>query len=58
MAIGYPDLVSVFAGTALNQTGQAIEIIGITMGVYLLISLVTSTIMSFYNWRIGRSMGS
>jgi len=58
VAIGYPDLVSVFAGTALNQTGQAIEIIGITMGVYLLISLVTSTIMSFYNWRIGRSMGS
>jgi general L-amino acid transport system permease protein len=58
VAIGYPDLVSVFAGTALNQTGQAIEIIGITMGVYLLISLVTSAIMSFYNWRIGRSMGA
>jgi general L-amino acid transport system permease protein len=58
VAIGYPDLVSVFAGTALNQTGQAIEIIGITMGVYLLISLVTSAIMSFYNWQIGRSMGS
>jgi general L-amino acid transport system permease protein len=58
VAIGYPDLVSVFAGTALNQTGQAIEIIGITMGVYLLISLVTSALMSFYNWRIGRSMGS
>jgi len=57
VAIGYPDLVSVFAGTALNQTGQAIEIIGITMGVYLMISLVTSVIMSFYNWRLGRSMG-
>jgi len=57
VAIGYPDLVSVFAGTSLNQTGQAIEIIGITMGVYLMISLVTSVIMSFYNWRIGRSMG-
>ena len=57
VAIGYPDLVSVFAGTSLNQTGQAIEIIGITMGVYLLISLVTSIIMSFYNWRIGRSLG-
>ena len=57
VAIGYPDLVSVFAGTALNQTGQAIEIIGITMGVYLTISLVTSAIMSFYNWRIGRSVG-
>ncbi|MDE2063233.1 MAG: ABC transporter permease subunit, partial [Bradyrhizobium sp.] len=58
VAIGYPDLVSVFAGTSLNQTGQAIEIIGITMGVYLLISLVTSAIMGFYNWRIGRSMGA
>jgi general L-amino acid transport system permease protein len=57
VAIGYPDLVSVFAGTSLNQTGQAIEIIGITMGVYLLISLVTSVGMSVYNWRIGRSMG-
>lgn len=57
VAIGYPDLVSVFAGTALNQTGQAIEIIGITMGVYLTISLATSAIMSFYGWRIGRSMG-
>ena len=57
VAIGYPDLVSVFAGTALNQTGQAIEIIGITMGVYLTISLVTSAVMSFYGWRISRSMG-
>jgi general L-amino acid transport system permease protein len=57
VAIGYPDLVSVFAGTALNQTGQAIEIIGITMGVYLTISLITSAIMSFYGWRISRSMG-
>ncbi|MGA8898847.1 amino acid ABC transporter permease [Bradyrhizobium sp.] len=57
VAIGYPDLVSVFAGTALNQTGQAIEIIAITMGVYLLISLVTSALMSFYNSRIGRSIG-
>jgi len=56
VAIGYPDLVSVFAGTTLSQTGQAIEIIGITMGVYLLISLVTSAVMSFYGWRIGRSM--
>jgi general L-amino acid transport system permease protein len=57
VAIGYPDLVSVFAGTTLSQTGQAIEIIGVTMGVYLLISLVTSAIMSFYGWRLGRSLG-
>ena len=58
VAIGYPDLFSVFAGTTLSQTGQAIEIIGMTMGVYLLISLVTSALMSFYGWRIGRSMGA
>jgi general L-amino acid transport system permease protein len=57
VAIGYPDLVSVFAGTALSQTGQAIEIIAITMGVYLLISLITSAIMSLYGWRISRSLG-
>jgi general L-amino acid transport system permease protein len=56
VAIGYPDLVSVFMGTALSQTGQAIEIIAITMGVYLLLSLVTSAIMNFYGWRLGRSM--
>jgi general L-amino acid transport system permease protein len=58
VAIGYPDLVSVFAGTTLSQTGQAIEIIAITMGVYLLISLVTSAIMSIYGWRINRSLGA
>jgi general L-amino acid transport system permease protein len=58
VAIGYPDLVSVFAGTTLSQTGQAIEIIAITMGVYLAISLVTSAIMSFYGWRLGRSLGA
>jgi general L-amino acid transport system permease protein len=58
VAIGYPDLVSVFAGTALGQTGQAIEIIAMTMAVYLLISLVTSAIMNFYGWRLGRSLGA
>jgi general L-amino acid transport system permease protein len=58
VAIGYPDLVSVFAGTALNQTGQAIEIILITMGVYLALSLVTSAIMSIYGWRLGKRLGA
>jgi general L-amino acid transport system permease protein len=48
-AIGYPDLVAVFAGTTLNQTHQAIEIIGITMAVYLLLSLLTSVLMNLYN---------
>jgi general L-amino acid transport system permease protein len=51
VAIGYPDLVQVFAGTVLNQTGQAIEVILITMGVYLTISLLTSVAMNFYNSR-------
>ncbi|MEC6881661.1 amino acid ABC transporter permease [Photobacterium piscicola] len=49
MAIGYPDLVSVFAGTTLNQTGQAIEIIAMTMAVYLSLSLITSLLMNIYN---------
>ena len=48
-AIGYPDLVSVFAGTTLNQTGQAIEVITITMLVYLVISLTVSFFMNWFN---------
>jgi general L-amino acid transport system permease protein len=52
VAIGYPDLFAVFAGTTLNQTGQAIEIIAITMAVYLLISLATSFVMNLYNARV------
>ena len=51
-AIAYPDLVSVFAGTVLNQTGQAVEVIGITMGVYLLISLSISLFMNWYNHKM------
>ena len=50
-AIGYPDLVSVFAGTTLNQTGQAVEVIAMTMGVYLTISLLISMFMNWYNKR-------
>jgi len=49
VAIAYPDLVSVFAGTALNQTGQAVEIIMMTMLTYLVISLITSAGMNWYN---------
>ena len=48
-AIAYPELVSVFTGTILNQTGQAVEIIFITMAVYLSISLGISMIMNWYN---------
>ena len=52
VAIGYPDFVSVFAGTVLNQTGQAVEVILVTMGVFLLISLVTSLLMNWFNRRM------
>jgi general L-amino acid transport system permease protein len=52
VAIGYPDLVQIFAGTVLNQTGQAVEVVIITMGVYLTISLATSFLMNLYNRRV------
>jgi general L-amino acid transport system permease protein len=45
-------MVSLFAGTVLNQTGQAIETIAITMAVYLLISLMISLLMNLYNRKI------
>jgi general L-amino acid transport system permease protein len=48
-AIGYPDLVAVFMGTTLNQTGQAVEVVAMTMAVYLTISLLISLFMNIYN---------
>ena len=48
-AIAYPDLVLVFAGTALMQTGRAIEIISITMLTYLTLSILISMFMNWYN---------
>lgn len=51
-AIGYPELVNVFTGTTLNQTGKAIEVIALTMTVYLTISLLTSALMNWYNGRV------
>lgn len=51
-AIGYPDLVAVFMGTTLNQVGQAVEIVAMTMGVYLTLSLSVSAFMNWYNKRI------
>ena len=48
-AIGYPDIVTLFSGTTLNQVGQAIEIILMTMAVYLCISIVISLILNWVN---------
>ena len=53
VAIGYPDLVQVFAGSVLNITGQAVEVIALTMAVYLFISLVTSLLMNLYGHAVG-----
>jgi len=51
VAIGYPDLVQVFAGTVANQTNQPVEVVIITMLVYLSFSLITSLVMNLYNAR-------
>ncbi|MFT6557731.1 amino acid ABC transporter permease [Sneathiella sp.] len=51
-AIGYSEITAIFAGTSLNQTGQAIEIIAMTMAFYLTISLLISMFMNWYNKRI------
>ena len=52
VAIGYPDFVSVFTGTVLNQTGQAVEVILLTMAVYLSFSLGTAMLMNWFNRRV------
>lgn len=52
VAIAYPELVSVFAGTALNQVGKEIEMIFMMMMVYLTVSLMTSAFMNWYNDRV------
>jgi general L-amino acid transport system permease protein len=49
--IGYPDLVQIFAGTVLNQTQAAVQVMAITMGVYLAISLTVATALNVFNAR-------
>lgn len=52
LVVGYPDVVGTIGGITLNQTGQAVECIVITMAVYLTFSLVISLVMNWYNSRI------
>ena len=52
IAIGYPDLVAVFMQTSLNQAGHAIEIVGMTMGFYMVVSLIISGLLNIYNKRV------
>jgi general L-amino acid transport system permease protein len=49
--IGYPDLVQIFAGTVLNQTQAAVQVMAITMAVYLVISLTIATALNTFNAR-------
>jgi general L-amino acid transport system permease protein len=49
--IGYPDLVQIFAGTVLNQTQAAVQVMAITMAVYLVISLAVALALNFFNAR-------
>ncbi|WP_028973475.1 amino acid ABC transporter permease [Spirochaeta cellobiosiphila] len=58
MAIAYPDLTAVFAGTTLNQTGRALEVMIIVMLTYLLISVSTSLFMNWYNGSIINKKGN
>jgi general L-amino acid transport system permease protein len=52
VVIGYPDLVQVFTGSVLFITGQAVEVVAVTMSVYLAISLATSLLMNLYGYAI------
>jgi general L-amino acid transport system permease protein len=52
VAIGYPDFVQIFTGTVLNQTGQAVEVVLITLAVYLALSFATSAAMGWYGTRV------
>lgn len=51
VVIGYPDIISIFAGTTLNQTGQAVEVVAMTMATYLVLSVAISLFMNWYNSR-------
>jgi general L-amino acid transport system permease protein len=52
IAIGYPDLVSLFMQTSLNQAGYAIELVGMTMAFYMFVSLTISLLLNIYNKRV------
>ena len=54
VVIGYPDLVSI-ANTAINQNGQALEVIAIIMAVYLVLNLATAAVMGAVNARVTRA---
>lgn len=50
--IAYPDLMQVMAGTALNQTGQPLEVMFITLGAYVVLGLLISVVINIWNRRL------
>lgn len=52
MFLGYADLVAVFQGTSINQSGHAVEIVAMTMGFFMAVSLVLSALLNLYNRRM------
>ena len=52
IAIGFPDLVSVFMQTSLNQSGHAVEIVAMVMAFYMTVSLTISACLNVYNKKI------
>ena len=52
VAVGYPDLYSIWTGVALNQTGQSLIIIALTIMVYETLSLLTSALVNWYNKKV------
>ena len=52
VAVGYEEIVAVWAGISLNQTGQALIIIAMTIIVYECMSLFTSLVLNMYNRKV------
>ena len=51
-AVAYPEILQIFAGTVMNQSGKEVEIIIIVMAVFLVINLIFSAFMNWYNARV------
>jgi general L-amino acid transport system permease protein len=53
-AIAYPDILQIFGRTVLNQSGRAVEVMSLLLGVFLSINLLTSAAMNHWNRKLMR----
>ena len=51
-AIAYPEILQIMARTVLNQSGRAIEVMTIVLGVFLAVNLLTSAAMNAWNRKL------